>query len=132
MRVKLIIEKSGKDYVGRVENPDFMPVSSASSLAELKEDIKSQIREHQQLDEPDSWANVDVDALEFEQVHDLAALFARFDYLKVSNVAEKAGMSPSLLRQYVIGIKYPSAIQARKITDAIKQIAEELSDAVAI
>jgi AraC-like DNA-binding protein len=130
--MKLIIEKVGKDLFGRIENLDFMPVSSAENIEELIEDIKTQIKEHQLYDEQDTWEDVNIDKVEFEICYDLTALFNRFDYLKITNVAEKAGMSPSLLRQYVSGVKYPSEVQCNKITRAVQQISLELADAVAL
>ncbi len=128
--LKLIIEKSEGEYFGRVENPDFMPVSSAKSLDDLKTDIKNQIKDHLEYDEADSWSGTDINNMNFELCYDLTALFNRFDYLKITNVAEKAGMNSALLRQYVSGVKYPSADQSNKIVKAIREISKELAEAV--
>ena len=54
-----------------------------------------------------------------------------FQYYKVINakfLAEKIGMNPSLLSQYVQGRKRPSANQTEKILNGIHQIGRELSE----
>jgi len=54
-----------------------------------------------------------------------------FQFYKVINakfLAEKIGMNPTLLSQYVQGRKRPSTNQTDKILDGIHQIGRELSD----
>jgi predicted RNase H-like HicB family nuclease len=54
-----------------------------------------------------------------------------FRYYKVLNskfLAEKIGMNPSLLSQYVKGHKKPSENQTEKILTGIHQIGQELSE----
>ena len=54
-----------------------------------------------------------------------------FQYYKVLNskfLAEKIGMNPTLLSQYVQGHKKPSENQTEKILTGIHQIGQELSD----
>jgi len=54
-----------------------------------------------------------------------------FQYYKVLNskfLAEKIGMNPTLLSQYVQGHKKPSDTQTEKILLGIQQIGQELSE----
>lgn len=54
-----------------------------------------------------------------------------FKYYKVLNsrfLADKIGMNPTLLSQYVQGHKKPSSNQAEKILTGIHQIGQELSE----
>ena len=54
-----------------------------------------------------------------------------FQYFKVLNskfLAEKIGMNPTLLSQYVQGKKKPSENQTEKILAGIQQIGRELSE----
>jgi len=54
-----------------------------------------------------------------------------FQYYKVLNskfLAEKIGMNPTLLSQYVQGRKRPSDKQTEKILSGIHQIGQELSE----
>jgi transcriptional regulator with XRE-family HTH domain len=54
-----------------------------------------------------------------------------FQYYKVLNarfLAQRIGMNPSLLSQYVRGVKRPSPKQTEKIIQGIQGIGRELSD----
>jgi len=54
-----------------------------------------------------------------------------FQYYKVLNskfLADKIGMNPTLLSQYIQGHKNPSESQKQKILTGIHQIGKELSD----
>jgi len=54
-----------------------------------------------------------------------------FQYYKVLNskfLAEKIGMNPTLLSQYIQGHKKPSENQTEKILTGIQQIGKELSE----
>ena len=54
-----------------------------------------------------------------------------FQYYKILNaryLAERIGMNPTLLSQYVQGHKKPSAKQTKKILKGIHQIGKELSE----
>lgn len=54
-----------------------------------------------------------------------------FQYYKVLNsrfLADKIGMNPTLLSQYVQGHKKPSSAQTEKILTGIHQIGQELSE----
>jgi hypothetical protein len=49
-----------------------------------------------------------------------------FSVLKISAVAKEAGMNPTLLRQYLSGIKRPSMEQVRRVQEALHRVAERL------
>ena len=49
-----------------------------------------------------------------------------FDALKVGAVAKEAGMNPTLLRQYLSGVKHPSPEQARRVQEALHRVAQRL------
>ena len=51
-----------------------------------------------------------------------------FEAVKISAVAKEAGMNPTLLRQYLSGIKNPSAEQALKVQNALHRVAQRLLD----
>jgi len=57
---------------------------------------------------------------------DITDFFNLFPPIKQTAVAKKAGINPSLLRQYSRGIKHPSLSQAKKIENAIHQLGREL------
>ena len=49
-----------------------------------------------------------------------------FDVVKVSAVAKEAGMNPTLLRQYLSGVKHPSREQALRVQNALHRVAQKL------
>ncbi|TDW96188.1 hypothetical protein [Dinghuibacter silviterrae] len=118
-KVSLIIEKTDDGFLGRVSYKDDLIIEEAETLAKLDVGIKKILRDFYELE---------LGSVYFEHKYDLSALFEKFDYLKISNVAKIAGMNASLLRQYVTGKKHASKSQAKKIEEAIHCIGKELSD----
>ena len=51
-----------------------------------------------------------------------------FEVVKVGAVAKEAGMNPTLLRQYLSGVKHPSREQALRVQDALHRVAKRLLD----
>ena len=66
------------------------------------------------------------DNLKFEI--DFAQFFQYYKVLNSKFLAEKIGMNPTLLSQYVQGHKKPSENQTEKILSGIHQIGQELSE----
>lgn len=72
---------------------------------------------------------------QFELVHenlkfevDFAQFFQHYKVINAKFLAEKIGMNPTLLSQYVQGHKKPSETQTEKILSGIHQIGQELSE----
>ncbi len=63
---------------------------------------------------------------------DFAQFFQYFKVLNSKFLAEKIGMNPTLLSQYVKGHKKPSKNQTEKILTGIHQIGQELSEMILI
>ncbi len=59
---------------------------------------------------------------------DFAQFFQYYKVLNAKFLAEKIGMNPTLLSQYVKGRKKPSRRQAEKILTGIHQIGQELAE----
>ena len=57
---------------------------------------------------------------------DLQSVFSLLPEIKISNIAEKAKINSSLLRQYKTGKIQASEEQANKVLKAIHQLGEEL------
>ncbi len=117
-KIILIIEKAedGK-YWGRVNFQNNLLVEFASSVDSLQHKMTRQLGKFHSL-QPS--------AFKFELAYDLAALFAEKDYLNISAVAVRSGISPGLMRQYVAGFKYPSLERAGVIETTIREIGSEL------
>ena len=97
--ITLTVEKSQGELWGRVNYEDNLIVDAASKLDGLERKMKKQLKDFHDVDSKD---------VVFKIQYDLAALFEQFSYLKISAIAEKAGLNAALLRQYVTGIKHAS------------------------
>lgn len=72
--------------------------------------------------------NVSISPSDIDLQIDLKQFFQYYRVLNASFLAEKIGMNPTLLSQYVQGKKKPSAKQTEKILEGIHEIGRELSD----
>ena len=115
--LEMIIESQMGILHGRVLFQDNLIIDSGGTLQELEDKLKSVIFDFEE---------VDPGSIQFLYSYDVSSLFQRFDFLKISKVAEYAGMSPTLLRQYACQAKFPSAVQALKIEKTLHQLAEEM------
>ncbi len=116
-RVKLIIEGGDGALWGRINYEDNLLVEEAETVDKLQFHMRQLLLDFHDLD-PDSY--------EFEIEYDLTAFFEEFDFLKITKIAELAGLNGSLMRQYATGKKSPSARQAEKIERAIRELAQQL------
>jgi len=117
-RIAVIIEKSDTGFSAySVDHPVF---STGSSMAELIDNFIEAFALYFEDEEFDPVRlSFEIDFKQF------------FQYYKVINskaLAEKIGMNPTLLSQYVRGHKKPSQKQSRKILYGINRIGQELSE----
>lgn len=124
VKIPMTIERQGgKVLLGRVEYNDNLMTDFAQTVEELETKIKGLLWGFEKL-APEQ--------VKFICQYDIYALFQKFDFLKISNVAEHAGMNPGLLRQYVSGAKSPSDEQVKKIERTLHKLAEELKEAIIV
>jgi hypothetical protein len=121
VKINLTIER-GEDRKlwGNLTYNENLITDFAENIPELENKMKSLLKDFEGLES---------EQIEFVHHYDVYALFQRFNYLKISSVAKRAGMNPALLRQYASGVKSPSLEQAKKIEMALHKLAEELSEA---
>lgn len=119
LKQELIIEKADSGFLGRVQYDDNLIVDEANTLQELESQMRNLLHDFHDLDPT---------AITFDIKYDLSSLFEKFAVLKISTVAELAGINSSLLRQYVNGIKHPSEAQAKKIEETLHDIGSELKN----
>src|SRR5687768_199022 len=112
-KITVIVEKADDGYFGRINYKDDLIIDEADTIETLSKNIIKHLKKYH---------GVDVNGLQIEFKYDLSTLFERFSYLKISNVAEMAGINSSLLRSYVSGIKHASATQAKKIEETIHKL----------
>lgn len=64
--------------------------------------------------------------VEFVYQYDLRSFFAYFSFLNVSEIARRAGINPSLMRQYVSGVKNAGEKTYSRLAECIDKIRKEL------
>ena len=118
-KVKIIIEKTGTGFSAYSE--EFPIFTTGRTVPELLnnayEATQLYFEDKHEITREDLKFEID-----FEQF---------FQYYKVLNskfLAEKIGMNPTLLSQYVQGHKKPSKNQTEKILTGIHQIGQELAE----
>lgn len=117
IKLELIIESENSELTGRVTYNNNLIIDSDKSLLILENKLKNLLYEFEGLE---------ADRIEFEHFYDVYALFDQFDWLKISKVAEHAGINAGLLRQYASQVKFPSAVQAKKIENTLHHLAEQM------
>jgi len=129
--LQVIIEKADDGLYGRIEGrKSYLPVTFGNSKKEVLQNLKDLIRDYQkhEKDGDSFWLKLDTDTLKFEITYDLQAFFSEHDFLNASAIARHADMNESLVRQYATGKKYPSAEQAKKLEDTIRNLTKELKN----
>lgn len=129
MKVTAIIEK-GKDGLYAIymvdDLKDFGLNGTGKSVDEAKRDMLAAYAEIKEMLEAEG---KEVPELEFVYRYDMPSFFDFFDWINISKFAERIGMNASLLRNYKRGAKFASEEQCRKITDGLRELADELSKA---
>jgi len=121
-KIKIILEKTNTGFSAYAKDEQIPVGTTGKTIPELQVNILEALNffyedEGVAVDRSDIIIEID-----FKQF---------FQYYKVINgkfLAEKIGMHPTLLSQYVQGKKKPSEKQSEKIINGIQQIGMELSE----
>lgn len=89
-------------------------------------DLQKNIVEAMQLANDETTVDISSENIELEI--DIKQLFKFYRVINSKFLAERIGMNPTLLSQYVIGIKKPSRKQTDRILTGIHEIGKELSE----
>lgn len=73
---------------------------------------------------------IEVPELEIEYRFDVGSLFSYYDFVNIVGVAREIGVSPSVMRQYAIGIRKPSDERKTQIVNGFKSLAGKMQDAI--
>lgn len=127
--MKVFVEKH-KDgtYWGTVTAVPGVVTSYGSTLAELKANVQQAYADYYDLavELKEAYASELEANPTFTYLLNLKNIFQLLPEVKVSNIAEKANINPSLLRQYKTGKAKASEEQAKKVLAAMHQLGEEL------
>ena len=119
-KITWIIEKTATGFSGYVVDcPIFTSGKNISELMDKALEASQLYFEHDELQLSTQQLKFEIDFKQF------------FQYYKVLNakfLANKIGMNPALLSQYIQGHKRPSEKQTEKILLGIHQIGTELSE----
>ena len=125
----IILEKGDDELWGRINDPGFLLTSVGASVEEVTtnlRDLVADFLEHEGKDSP-QWNGIRETDITYDIEYDLTALFDVFKAIKITSIAEIAGINASLMRQYATGNKKPSARQAQRIESALRQLGERLA-----
>lgn len=114
--LQLIVEKHDGELWGRTKVRGNLITDSAQTLDALKKQMKELVYDFE---------NVEVE--DFEVSYDLTSFFEQYSFLNISDVAKRASINPTLMRQYASGKKFPSEERVHEIENAIRAIGKELS-----
>lgn len=119
-KITIIVEKTDTGFSGYCN--DYPVFTTGRTIPELIENAL----EATNLFFDDTSTIITHENLKFEI--DFKQFFQHYKIINSKMLAEKIGMNPSLLSQYVKGHKKPSEKQTEKILYGIHQIGKELSE----
>jgi len=119
-RIKLIVEKTDTGFSAFAEDyPVYTTGRTIQNLIDNALEAANFCFEEDQI-------MITKDNLKFEI--DFKQFFQYYKVINAKFLADKIGMNPTLLSQYVKGHKKPSDAQTKKILNGIHQIGKELSE----
>ena len=71
----------------------------------------------------------EVPEIEVAYTFDVGSLFNYYDFINVASVSREIGVSPGLMRQYVIGKRKPSKERKAQIVEGIRSLARQMETA---
>jgi hypothetical protein len=120
--IKMKVLKEDIGYSAFTKVGDKFIATQGDTFEELKEMILEAVN----LSFEDEGYTYTIDEIGF--AYDLESFFTFYRVINAKALAERIHMNPSLLAQYIKGIKKPSAAQTRRIVDGVRQIGKELSE----
>jgi predicted RNase H-like HicB family nuclease len=129
MTTTALIER-GKDGRFGIFTPDINStiIGEGNTVEEAKSDFENSVREILQFyrvygkELPDELKDI-----QFVYRYDIASVFDYYNWINVSKFARKAGINPSLMRQYRTGKTYISENQINRIENTLHQLGNELT-----
>ena len=119
-KVNVIVEKTNTGYSAFAE--DLQVYTTGENIPSLYFNLEEALNFYYE-DE-----NIYITKENIKLKLDLQQFFQYYKVLNANFLAERIGMNPTLLSQYVRGKKSPSSKQTQRIIDGIHMIGKELSD----
>ena len=129
MKVTVIVEKaSDGGFCCYME--DELEHFGLSGYGDTAEEAKKDLEVcYEEMKDLEAEEGREVPELEFVYKYDMQSFFNCFPFLNVSKVAERAGINPTLMRQYTCGAAKAGQKQYEKLRNAISSITTELNAA---
>lgn len=118
--ITAIVEKTSTGYSAFAE--DLPVYTTGRTVTELTQNLKEALDLY--LEDQNEYVTQDNLKIKF----DLKLFFQHYRVLNSKYLAERIGMNPTLLSQYVQGKKTPSPKQTEKILAGIHEIGKELAE----
>lgn len=119
-KINIIIEKTDTGFSAYVENLSVF--TTGGNISELKDNMLEALNLYFEEDK------IKVSPKDIGFQIDLKQFFQYYRVINARFLADRIGMNPTLLSQYVQGRKKPSEQQTEKIFEGIQQIGRELSE----
>ena len=119
-KVNVIVEKTNTGYSAFAE--DLQVYTTGENIPSLYFNLEEALNFYYE-DE-----NIYITKENIKLKLDIQQFFQYYKVLNANFLAERIGMNPTLLSQYVRGKKSPSSKQTQRIIDGIHMIGKELSD----
>lgn len=128
-KIIVFVEKHNDGtYWGSTTNLPGVVSAFGSTLSELKSNLSVAYKDYYELavELEEAYVSDLEETPVFQYQLNLKNIFTLLPEVKVSNIADKAGVNASLLRQYKTGKAEASEEQANKILKALHELGEEL------
>ena len=121
-KIKVIVEKTRTGFSAYAEDDDIAVATTGRTIIELQKNILEVLNFHFEDEGYEVTKSNIALQIDFKQ------FFQYYKVLNARHLAEKIGMNPTLLSQYVQGRKRPSQQQSDRIIHGIQQIGKELAE----
>jgi len=121
-KILVIVEKTRTGFSAYAEDDDIPVATTGRTIIELQKNILEVLNFY--FEDHGYSVNKSNIALQI----DFQQFFQYYKVLNARHLAEKIGMNPTLLSQYVQGRKKPSQQQSDRIIHGIQQIGKELAE----
>jgi len=118
--IKVIVEKTRTGFSAFAE--DYDVYTTGKTFSELNDNILEALNFYFEDDRKK------ISPRQIVLEIDLKQFFQYYRVINAKFLAERIGMNPTLLSQYVQGRKKPSAQQTEKIIEGLNEIGKELSE----
>lgn len=129
-KVVLILEYGNGGYSCYNDDPigKYAVIDGDGATAEeARADFMRALEECRQASPEDKDINLD---MEFTYKYDIQAFFKEFSFLNATDIARRAGINPSLMRQYTSGVKKAGEKTYNKLNACLSNIKNDLQAAV--